>query len=97
VQIRSSSFTGSFVMARPNNGSRMNREVHVRFWESPEVKVLRGHSTADLRAAKILEMLDAGRAPGPEIAYHRVWGSSGECRNKTSAAGSSRAMLMNGR
>src|SRR5216683_6270088 len=25
---------------RPNNGSRMNREVHVRFWESPEVKVL---------------------------------------------------------
>src|SRR5713101_2947816 len=26
---------------RPNNGSRMNREVHVRFWESPEVKVLR--------------------------------------------------------
>jgi Group II intron, maturase-specific domain len=25
----------------PNNGSRMNREVHVRFWESPEVKVLR--------------------------------------------------------
>jgi hypothetical protein len=23
------------------NGSRMNREVHVRFWESPEVKVLR--------------------------------------------------------
>src|ERR1019366_4702719 len=26
---------------RPNNRSRMNREVHVRFWESPEVKVLR--------------------------------------------------------
>ena len=26
---------------RPNNGSRMNREVHVPFWESPEVKVLR--------------------------------------------------------
>src|SRR4029077_8853954 len=26
---------------RPDNGSRMNREVHVRFWESPEVKVLR--------------------------------------------------------
>ncbi len=25
----------------PNNGSRMNREVHVRFWESPGVKVLR--------------------------------------------------------
>src|SRR5215470_8194678 len=25
----------------PNNGSRMNREVHVRLWESPEVKVLR--------------------------------------------------------
>jgi hypothetical protein len=25
----------------PNNGSRMNREVHVRFWESPEVKLLR--------------------------------------------------------
>src|SRR5712692_9256954 len=26
---------------RPSNGSRMNREVHVRFWESPEEKVLR--------------------------------------------------------
>src|SRR5215471_13713312 len=26
---------------RPSNRSRMNREVHVRFWESPEVKVLR--------------------------------------------------------
>jgi RNA-directed DNA polymerase len=26
---------------RPNNRSRMNREVHVRFWESPGVKVLR--------------------------------------------------------
>src|SRR5712691_5403333 len=26
---------------RPNIGSRMNREVHVRFWERPEVKVLR--------------------------------------------------------
>src|SRR5208282_513642 len=25
----------------PNNGSRMNREVHVRFWESPEVKLPR--------------------------------------------------------
>src|SRR5262245_56171740 len=26
---------------RPNIGSRMNREVHVRFWERPGVKVLR--------------------------------------------------------
>src|SRR6266404_7552566 len=26
---------------RPNIGSRMNREVHVRFWERPEVKALR--------------------------------------------------------
>jgi hypothetical protein len=25
---------------RPNIGSRMNREVHVRFWERPEVKLL---------------------------------------------------------
>jgi len=25
---------------RPDNGSHMNREIHVRFWESPEVKVL---------------------------------------------------------
>jgi urease alpha subunit len=23
---------------RPNNGSRMNREVHVRFWERAEVQ-----------------------------------------------------------
>src|SRR6266403_5479599 len=26
---------------RPNIGSRMNREVHVRIWERPEVRVLR--------------------------------------------------------
>ena len=26
---------------RPDNGSRMNREVHVRFWERAEVKFLR--------------------------------------------------------
>src|ERR1035437_3885037 len=26
---------------RPNIGSRMNREVHVRFWERPRVKVPR--------------------------------------------------------
>jgi hypothetical protein len=26
---------------RPNIGSRMNREVHVRFWERAEVKFLR--------------------------------------------------------
>src|SRR5215467_8012895 len=26
---------------RPNIGSRMNREVHVRFWERLEVKLLR--------------------------------------------------------
>jgi hypothetical protein len=32
---------------RPNNGSRMNREVHVRFWESPEVKVLRATRQAE--------------------------------------------------
>ena len=33
----------------PNNGSRMNREVHVRFWESPEVKVLRATRQQRLR------------------------------------------------
>src|SRR5258708_13232687 len=26
---------------RPNIGSRMNREVHVRIWQRPEVRVLR--------------------------------------------------------
>jgi hypothetical protein len=26
---------------RPNIGSRVNREVHARFWERPEVKFLR--------------------------------------------------------
>src|SRR5262249_15117371 len=26
---------------RPNIGSRVNRQVHARFWERPEVKVLR--------------------------------------------------------
>src|SRR5450631_4895455 len=26
---------------RPNIGSRMNREVHARFWERPEVRFLR--------------------------------------------------------
>jgi hypothetical protein len=29
---------------RPNIGSRMNREVHVRIWERPEVRVLRATS-----------------------------------------------------
>jgi hypothetical protein len=40
VRIRSSSLTGSYVMATAEQGSRVNREVHVRFWESLEVKVL---------------------------------------------------------
>src|SRR6516165_12424122 len=35
---------------RPSNGSRMNREVHVRFWESPEVKVLR--ATRQIRPSR---------------------------------------------
>src|SRR5258708_31688973 len=44
----------------PNNGSRMNREVHVRFWESPEVKVLRAtrHSRRIKREADM-----SGRPP----------------------------------
>src|SRR4029077_2802920 len=29
------------IETRPNIGSRMNREVHVRIWERPEVRVLR--------------------------------------------------------
>ena len=29
---------------RPNIGSRINREVHVRFWERAEVKFLRANS-----------------------------------------------------
>src|SRR5258707_13732444 len=44
----------------PNNGSRMNREVHVRFWESPEVKILRAtrHSRRVKREADM-----SGRPP----------------------------------
>src|SRR5258707_2493249 len=34
---------------RPNIGSRMNREVHVRFWERLEVKLLRATRHEDTR------------------------------------------------
>ena len=52
---------------RPNNGSRMNREVHVRFWESPEVKVLRAtrHSAPSTFATAmegLARIADAGGA-----------------------------------
>src|SRR6478752_9686048 len=44
---------------RPNIGSRMNREVHVRFWERPEVKALR--ATRHFRP--IQSVLAAGSYP----------------------------------
>src|ERR1700737_580358 len=36
---------------RPDRGSRMNREVHVRFWERAEVKFLR--ATRHFRLARV--------------------------------------------
>src|SRR5262249_35011064 len=48
----------------PNNGSRMNREVHVRFWESPEVKVLQAtrHSLQIVGRRKSLHDCNAPNA-----------------------------------
>src|SRR6516225_5848197 len=43
---------------RPNIGSRMNREVHVRIWERPEVRVLR----ATRRLRSILYRAEIGRS-----------------------------------
>src|SRR5262245_30704938 len=44
---------------RPNIGSRMNREVHVRFWERPGVKVLRAtrHFRPTLRVSAAFRCL----------------------------------------
>jgi hypothetical protein len=95
VQIRSPSFTGSYVMARPNNGSRMNREVHVRFWESPEVKILRAIRQRTCAQQKYWRRWSCSRTRN-RLSSLSIWGSSGESRNKTSAAGSKWAMLMNG-
>src|SRR5262245_31571111 len=44
---------------RPNIGSRMNREVHVRFWERAEVKFLR--ATRQSRRTTMFAM--SGLAP----------------------------------
>ena len=41
VSIQVYSLIGSYSWQRPNIGSRMNREVHVRVWERAEVKFLR--------------------------------------------------------
>src|SRR5712671_5345324 len=49
---------------RPNNGSRMNREVHVRFWESPEVKVLR--ATRQKGKMAIINR-ESAVTPAPEV------------------------------
>jgi hypothetical protein len=42
----------------------MNREVHVRFWESPEVKVLR--ATRHKQLAALQKDWVKGRTYGPE-------------------------------
>jgi hypothetical protein len=41
VPIQHSSLIGRYVMATAEHRSRVNREVHARFWERPEVKLLR--------------------------------------------------------
>ena len=42
---------------RPNIGSRMNREVHVRIWERPEVRVLRAIDMKTIRVVDVSVMI----------------------------------------
>src|ERR1700738_3676079 len=52
---------------RPNIGSRMNREVHVRVWERAEVKFLRAtRHTGEERSTQLtLTVRDNGRGIDP--------------------------------
>src|SRR5258705_2144129 len=70
---------------RPNIGGRMNREVHVRFWERPEVKVLRATrqgetnvTTEPWSAVEWIADADLTRASF-------YWDSVPHCRNPPSA------------
>jgi hypothetical protein len=62
----------------------MNREVHVRFWESPEVKVLRATRQRDSRAAKEkrgdLHQPRTLALPQAGGWYHRVYRADGLVR-----------------
>src|SRR5215468_9112417 len=76
---------------RPNIGSRMNREVHVRFWERAEVKFLRATrqsrrschpgvsgspSQADINQCRGYEYtLEKRRLPAPKIEIGQLFPS----------------------
>jgi hypothetical protein len=62
---------------RPNIGSRMNREVHVRFWERPRVKVPRA-----TRQKRRFDLLPATSGLTP-INGPRQTGPAGPVRAKT--------------
>ncbi len=72
---------------RPNIGSRMNREVHVRFWERPEVRLL----WATRRIPLCRQELD-GRAPRHRPRRGRTAGS-GQPLHRHQSAGSAEITL----
>ena len=61
----------------------MNREVHVRFWESPEVKVLRATRPHDTLPPLIDALRNAyslrGQAPSPSSCAGRAEARPDQC------------------
>src|SRR5262245_44352354 len=60
---------------RPNIGSRMNREVHVRFWERPGVKVLRATRQPLAESREITREGSDGPRSDMAISFNHLVGS----------------------
>src|SRR5262245_10223145 len=63
---------------RPNIGSRVNRQVHARFWERPEAKVLRAtrHSEKNSRRAYLVRIAPISGIPKcchAGLARPKIW------------------------
>jgi hypothetical protein len=58
----------------------MNREVHVRFWESPEVKVLR--ATRQLRRSDHCRSVSGHTPIAPELKCRRKAATGKEVHDK---------------
>src|SRR5467141_3353044 len=75
---------------RPNIGSRMNREVHIRFWERLEVKLLRATRQRRRyrpRSRRVRSHPDSGRAEQvPPLPLRARFAS--EARHRLSATNS---------
>ena len=72
--IQRSSPIGAMSWQRPNIGSRVNREVHARFWERAEVKFLRAtRQTLHIRDVCVMSAC----APTPDISLRHDQPSRG--------------------